>query len=85
MPPFSRSQFVRNSHPSTPAGLALITWRYLYLGLFTNVDEIASMLQARYMAAGDLAGGLRGHEDGRAGGPELADEMTYRVGWEADG
>ncbi|MEE8146966.1 MAG: hypothetical protein V3T24_05135 [Longimicrobiales bacterium] len=38
--------------------LALVTWRYLYLGFFTNVDEIASSLQARYMAAGSLAGSL---------------------------
>lgn len=40
------------------AGLALLTWRYLYLGLFTNVDEIASTIQARYMATGALAGVL---------------------------
>ncbi|GMR11929.1 MAG: hypothetical protein BMS9Abin29_0115 [Gemmatimonadota bacterium] len=40
------------------AALALLTWRYLYLGLFTNVDEIASTIQARYMAAGSLAGVL---------------------------
>ncbi|MCH7562408.1 MAG: hypothetical protein IH968_01180 [Gemmatimonadetes bacterium] len=40
------------------AGLALFTWRYLYLGLLTNVDEIASTVQARYMAAGMLAGSL---------------------------
>ena len=40
------------------AGLAVFTWRYLYLGLFTNVDEIASTIHARYMAAGALAGVL---------------------------
>ena len=37
-------------------GLALVTGRVLYRGFFTNVDEIASAIQARYMARGMLAG-----------------------------
>lgn len=37
-------------------GLALITARVLYQGFFTNVDEIASTLHARYLAEGLMAG-----------------------------
>ncbi len=36
--------------------LALSTGRALYRGFFTNVDEIASAIQARYIARGMLAG-----------------------------
>jgi len=36
--------------------LTVLTSRFLYLGFFTNVDEIASMLHARYLANGLLAG-----------------------------
>jgi len=36
--------------------LALFTGRALYRGFFTNVDEIASAIQARYLARGMLAG-----------------------------
>ncbi len=36
--------------------IAVFTGRVLYQGLFTNVDEIASTLQARYLAQGMLAG-----------------------------
>ncbi|MEX2465666.1 MAG: hypothetical protein WD995_02065 [Gemmatimonadota bacterium] len=35
---------------------ALVLWTALYRGLYTNVDEMASMIQARYMAQGLLAG-----------------------------
>ena len=37
-------------------GLSVLTWRLLYEGLFTNVDEIASAIHARYLASGLLAG-----------------------------
>ena len=37
-------------------GLAALTGRYLYQGFFTNVDEIASMIHARYLAHGLLGG-----------------------------
>lgn len=37
-------------------GLSVLTGRFLYQGFFTNVDEIASMLHARYLANGLLAG-----------------------------
>jgi hypothetical protein len=40
--------------------LALLIQRLLYRGFFTNVDEIASTLQARYIAAGLLGGRLPG-------------------------
>ena len=36
--------------------LTVITSRFLYLGFFTNVDEIASTLHARYLANGLMAG-----------------------------
>lgn len=36
--------------------LAMIAGRVLYRGFFTNVDEIASAIQARYLARGMLAG-----------------------------
>ena len=37
-------------------GLSLLTGRFLYRGFFTNVDEIASTIHARYLANGLLAG-----------------------------
>ncbi|MCH7855739.1 MAG: hypothetical protein IIB37_03220 [Gemmatimonadetes bacterium] len=37
-------------------GLSVLTGRFLYQGLFTNVDEMASALHARYLANGLLAG-----------------------------
>ena len=37
-------------------GLAALTGRFLYQGFFTNVDEIASMIHARYLAHGLLGG-----------------------------
>ena len=37
-------------------GLAVLTGRFLYQGFFTNVDEIASTIHARYLANGMLAG-----------------------------
>lgn len=37
-------------------GLALAVGHFLYQGLYTNMDEIASAIQARYMAAGRLSG-----------------------------
>ena len=37
-------------------GLSLLTGHFLYQGFFTNVDEIASTLNARYLANGLLAG-----------------------------
>ena len=40
--------------------LTVLTSRFLYLGFFTNVDEIASMLHARYLANGLLAGPIGG-------------------------
>ena len=36
--------------------LSALTGRFLYQGFFTNVDEIASTLHARYLASGLLAG-----------------------------
>ncbi len=39
-------------------GLAFLAWTILYEGHYTNVDEIASMVHARYLAAGRLAGPL---------------------------
>lgn len=39
-------------------GLAFLVWTLLYEGHYTNVDEIASMVHARYLAAGKLAGSL---------------------------
>ena len=36
--------------------LTIVTSRFLYLGFFTNVDEIASTLHARYLASGLMAG-----------------------------
>jgi hypothetical protein len=45
--------------------LALAVGEFLYAGLYTNMDEIASAIQARYMAAGSLSG------------PDLA----YPEGW----
>ena len=39
-------------------GLSVLTGRFLYQGFFTNVDEIASTLHARYLASGLLAGPL---------------------------
>ena len=37
-------------------GLSVLTGRFLYQGFFTNVDEIASTLHARYLANGLLVG-----------------------------
>ncbi|MEE8146921.1 MAG: hypothetical protein V3T24_04905 [Longimicrobiales bacterium] len=37
-------------------GLSVLTGRLLYQGFFTNVDEIASTIHARYLANGLLAG-----------------------------
>ena len=37
-------------------GLSVLTGRFLYQGFFTNVDEIASTIHARYLANGMLAG-----------------------------
>ena len=37
-------------------GLSVLTGRFLYQGFFTNVDEIASTIHARYLAHGLLAG-----------------------------
>lgn len=37
-------------------GLAALTGHFLYQGFFTNVDEIASTIHARYLANGLLAG-----------------------------
>ena len=37
-------------------GLSVLTGRFLYQGFFTNVDEIASTIHARYLANGLLAG-----------------------------
>ena len=37
-------------------GLSVLTGRFLYEGFFTNVDEIASAIHARYLATGLLAG-----------------------------
>ena len=37
-------------------GLSVLTGRFLYQGFFTNVDEIASAIHARYLANGLLAG-----------------------------
>ena len=36
--------------------LSVLTGRFLYRGFFTNVDEIASTIHARYLASGLLAG-----------------------------
>ena len=41
-------------------GLSVLTGRFLYRGLLTNVDEMASTLHARYLANGLLAGPLDG-------------------------
>ncbi|MBW3534611.1 MAG: hypothetical protein KY453_05250 [Gemmatimonadetes bacterium] len=38
--------------------LAYLVWSLLFQGRYTNVDEIASMVHARYLAAGKLAGPL---------------------------
>jgi hypothetical protein len=45
---------------STSTALAIAVERMLYMGFFTNVDEMASVIQARYMAAGALVGSLPG-------------------------
>ena len=37
-------------------GLSVLTGRFLYEGFFTNVDEIASTIHARYLASGLLGG-----------------------------
>jgi hypothetical protein len=37
-------------------GLSVLAGRFLYLRFFTNVDEIASTIHARYLASGTLAG-----------------------------
>ena len=37
-------------------GLSVLTARFLYQGFFTNVDEIASSIHARYLASGLLGG-----------------------------
>ena len=37
-------------------GLSALTGRFLYQGFFTNVDEIASSIHARYLARGLLSG-----------------------------
>jgi 4-amino-4-deoxy-L-arabinose transferase-like glycosyltransferase len=42
------------------AALATVVLRYLYLGLLTNVDEMASTLHARYLAEGMLGGPMLG-------------------------
>ncbi len=42
------------------AGLATLVLRVLYRGLLTNVDEMASTLQARYLANGMLGGPTQG-------------------------
>ncbi len=44
--------------------LAVLIGRFVYRGFFTNVDEIASFLQARYLAEGALAGRLPGTGEG---------------------
>ena len=41
-------------------GLSVLTGRFLYRGLLTNVDEMAATLHARYLANGLLAGPLAG-------------------------
>jgi hypothetical protein len=37
-------------------GLSVLTGRFLYQGFFTNVDEIASAIHARYLANGLFSG-----------------------------
>jgi len=44
----------------TSAALAVAVERLVNRGFFTNIDEIASVLQARYLAGGELAGALPG-------------------------
>lgn len=43
--------------------IAILIGHFVYRGFFTNVDEIASFLQARYFAAGSLAGRLAGSSE----------------------
>ncbi len=43
--------------------VALVTGRALYRGFFTNVDEIASAIQARYLAQGMLGGPISSAPD----------------------
>jgi hypothetical protein len=49
----------------------------VYQGLFTNVDEIASFIQARYFAAGTLAGVLPGPADAWL----IPNMLTVDAGW----
>jgi len=42
----------------TSFGLALLVQRFVYEGLLTNPDEMVSLIQARYLAAGRLGGEL---------------------------
>jgi hypothetical protein len=44
----------------TGMALATAVERLLFRGFYSNVDEIASVIQARYLAAGELAGTLPG-------------------------
>lgn len=45
-------------------GLSLAVHEFLYQGLYTNMDEIASAVQARYMARGGLAGPALAYPEG---------------------
>jgi len=49
----------------------------MYRGLYTNIDEISSVIHARYLAAGQLAGVL----PGSAAGWLIPNMLTVDAGW----
>lgn len=59
------------------SGLAIAVDRLLFRGFYTNVDEMASVVQARYMAAGELAGTLPGLPEAWL----IPNMMMVDVGW----
>jgi hypothetical protein len=57
--------------------LATVANRWLFQGLFTNVDEIASFIHARYIAAGSLAGVLPSSAEAWL----IPNMLTVTAGW----
>lgn len=57
--------------------LAVVVNAVMYGGFYTNIDEISSIIHARYLAAGQLAGQL----PGSAAGWLIPNMLTVDAGW----
>jgi hypothetical protein len=57
--------------------LAVVVNSAMYGGFYTNIDEISSIIHARYLAAGQLAGQL----PGSAAGWLIPNMLTVDAGW----